>query len=542
MNVFFMIIIYLFMFYYVALISKRSLHMLQQNAYNENNRYLKWIFKNLKEVIRLDLLNIILIINLYKLVSLSSKSKLALFLLTANYLLIIFTYYLSIKVYKTKEKSFQNKKPYVRTKRVKRMIFTIFVINIVPFILFFFFNEINMLLVSALLTSFNFILIYLVNIINKPVEKIIFLHFKRQAKNKLKSMSNLKVIGITGSYGKTTCKNVLQSIMNDSFNSMATKKSFNTLNGLMICINNDLSKYDEVFIAEMGAYKRGDIKALCKLVKPKYGIITSIGLAHLATFGSEENIIKGKMELVENLEDGGVAVLNYDDLKQRNYEIKNKNISTLWIGLDNKKLDVTASNIKSNKDGLTFDVYFKGDKNKYTFKTRLLGKHNIYNILGSLALANYFKIDKTQMIKSVYRLKSVEHRLELKDFKYFYQIDDAYNANPVGASNALDVLDLMPGEKIVVTPGMIELGTKTYEENKKFGEKIASVADKVILVGKEITKPIKDGLIEKGYKEKNIYIIEDVKKSYDMIRKWNTSGKKEIYALYENDLPDLYIK
>ena len=291
-------------------------------------------------------------------------------------------------------------------------------------------------------------------------------------------------------------KNILRDILSGAYNTLETPRSVNTLNGLMIVINNTLSKFDEVFIAEMGAYAKGDIKDLANLVKPKYAIITRIGLAHLYTFGSEENILEGKMELVESLPRDGVAVLNRDDPKQVSYHIKN-NCKVLWIGIDTEdEVDVKASNIKSTKQGITFDVKFKDDENTYSFKTKLLGVHNVYNILSSLALANSFKIDKKKLVESVSRIKPIEHRLELKKIGNFYQIDDAFNSNPVGASNALDVLDSMPGVKIVVTPGMIELGDKQYEENKKFGKHIAKVADKVILVGEKITKAIKDGLEE----------------------------------------------
>ena len=353
-------------------------------------------------------------------------------------------------------------------------------------------------------------------------------------------MENLKIIGITGSYGKTSCKNILRDVLSGAYNTLETPRSINTLNGLMMVINNTLSKFDEVFIAEMGAYVKGDIKALANLVKPKYAIITRIGLAHLYTFGSEENILEGKMELVEALPKDGVAVLNRDDLKQVGYHIKN-NCKVMWIGIDTKdEVDVKASNIKSSKNGLTFDVKFKDDDKIYNFKTKLLGVHNVYNILSSLALASCFKIDKNKLVESVSRIKPIEHRLELKKIGNFYQIDDAFNSNPVGANNALDVLDTMPGVKIVVTPGMIELGDKQYEENKKFGKHITKVADKVILVGEKITKAIKDGLIEEGFNKDNLYIINDVKDSYKMIQ--NFKEKSDIYALYENDLPDSYVE
>ena len=514
-------------FIYNLYVSKRSIHMLQQNMYNENNRYFKWIFKNLKETFRFDMISLISVF-------------LAVIFNNIVFLILAFIFYIvSICYYRYLKKFEQNKKPLVITARVKRFITTLVLVNLIILFLTIFVND-YFLAVLALISSFNFYLIGLINIINYPVEKIVFLYYKNKAKTKLREMDNLKIIGITGSYGKTSCKNILRDILSGAYNTLETPRSVNTLNGIMIVINNTLSKFEEVFIAEMGAYAKGDIKALANLVKPKYAIITRIGLAHLYTFGSEENIIEGKMELVESLPRDGIAVLNKDDPKQIGYHIKNK-CKVLWIGIDTKEeVDVRASNIKSSKQGISFDVKFKSDENIYKFKTKLLGVHNVYNILSSLALANSFKIDKKKLVESVARIKPVEHRLELKKIGNFYQIDDAFNSNPVGASNALDVLDTMPGIKVVVTPGMIELGEVEYSENKKFGKHIAKVADKVILVGEKVTKAIKEGLLEEGFNKDNLYVINDVKESYKMIQ--NFKENKEIYALYENDLPDTYVE
>ena len=187
--------------------------------------------------------------------------------------------------------------------------------------------------------------------------------------------------------------------------------------------------------------------------------------------------------------------------------------------------------------GTTFDIVFKGDNNKYPFETKLLGKANIYNILASVALGKHLGIENEQLKLGVKRVKPIEHRLELKKYGDINIIDDAYNSNPVGSSMALDVLKLMPGKKIIVTPGMIELGDREYELNMKFGKHIAEVCDEVILVGKEQTKPIYDGLIDEGFKEKNIHIINDVKIAFDLMRKLKDG---ETYVLLENDLPDIF--
>jgi len=167
-----------------------------------------------------------------------------------------------------------------------------------------------------------------------------------------------------------------------------------------------------------------------------------------------------------------------------------------------------------------------------------LGNHNIYNILASIALALEFGMSISEIEQGVHKVKTIEHRLQIKPIGNIHMIDDAYNSNPVGAKMALDVLKMMPGTKVVVTPGMIELGEKEKEYNYQFGTQIAGVSDYVVLIGERRTKPIYDGLIESGFDDKRIFILNDVKESFPLIASFK--GKEELYALYENDLPDSY--
>ena len=325
--------------------------------------------------------------------------------------------------------------------------------------------------------------------------------------------------------------------MNIKYNALPTPRNLNTYNGLIMTVNSYMDKFTEIFIAEMGAYVKGEIAGLCRLIKPKYGILTTIGTAHMETFGSQENIQKGKFELIESLPSDGFGILNGDDPLQVSYKLKNK-VRIIWIGVDNKDVDVHASNIKCSSKGTSFDVKFKGDSKKYRFETRLLGQHNVHNILAAIACGREFGIEIDDLIKAVAGVRPVEHRLELKKLNNFYMIDDAYNSNPVGAKNAVQVLGMMPGMKIVVTPGMIELGSKEDEYNKTFGEQIAEVADYAILIGEQKTKPIKEGLLVKGFDKEKIIVFNDVRDAFPFIR--GLVKDKEVYALFENDLPDIY--
>ena len=520
------------MLIYLIVKGKKALHMLQQNLYNENNRYLKWIKGNLETAFfNLDFISTILII-----VGAILNNK------TSDILIIsaLVIYFIDAIRIINKRKTEQVKKPLVITARVKRLIVMISILYLIPVVCIFFFEDLKylLLMVLSVLVFFEFIVVLIAKFFNRPVERLVYLKFYHQAQRKLKSMTNLNVVGITGSYGKTSSKNILSDILNIKYVTRPTPKNLNTEYGLMITINNHLDKYDQVFIAEMGAYVRGEIKTLCDMVHPKYGILTKVGTAHLESFKSRENIQKTKFELIESLPSDGCGVLNRDDEWQVSYNLKN-NVKILWIGVDTKdEVDVRATNIKCNNNGSTFDVIFKGDKKKYPFETKLLGKNNVYNILASIALGKELGMSITELQAGVRKVRPVEHRLELKNLGGMYMIDDAYNSNPVGAEMAVDVLGMMPGVKVVVTPGMIELGDKQEEYNFEFGKQIAKKADYVILIGEKITKPIYNGLIDAGFKKDNIHILNDVVDSYPLVRK--LAGKKEVYALYENDLPDSY--
>lgn len=522
-NYLFSLIPYLF---YLALKYRKSMYMLQQNSYNTSDRYIKWMFKNYKKVfLTYELLVMVMLLTT---IYLTDK------FFAINLLVYLVCFVIELKLAKIEQK----KKKFVVTNRIKRLIFTIvliflFIVSIVTIS----FDSMTLFNISLLFFAFgylSYIFTFIANTLNIPIELYVYNSFLKKAKSKLNDRPNLKIVGITGSYGKTSSKNILNSILNSKHISFTTPKSFNTPNGIIKTINDDLDKFTEIFVVEMGACKLGDIDELCDIVHPKYAIITSIGVAHLETFKNEENIKKGKFELIENLPKDGVAVLNKDDINQVSYKPKNK-VKTIWIGIDNKDADILASNIKMSNEGLVFDVLI--NKKKYKFETILLGRHNIYNILGSIALGLELGIEVDKLQKAVKKLKPIEHRLELKEQNGIYIIDDAYNSNPIGSASAVEVLSMMPGKKIIVTPGMIELGEKQYELNKEFGRQIATVCDEVILVGEKQTKPIMDGIREKNYDMNKVYIINNVKEAYILLNKLKDGPT---YALFENDLLDTF--
>lgn len=517
--------------FYLCMKTKKGLHMLQQNWYDDDHRFLKWIVANpYKVFVNIDMCFVIMIACIFINIYIS-------FILFASFYLVvaIFSYH------ETKNEQVKLKLNF--TARVRRLSVTTLILYLIPISFIVLTFDYTLLayyyLILGAFAYFNYFFVMVANIVNIPIEKQVFYHYKRMAQRKLKSMNNLNVIGITGSYGKTSSKNILNDMLNIKFNSFPTPKNYNTTYGLILTINNFLDKFTDTFIAEMGAFKQGEIKELCDLVHPKYGILTKIGEAHLESFGSLENTTKTKFELIESLPSDGCGVLNYDDERQRNYNLKN-NCHILTVGIDSKDVDYHASNIKLSKNGSSFTVTKKDTKEKCVFETRLLGKHNIYNILEAIALGNYLGIPLEQLAVATKGISTVPHRLELKKMGQLNIIDDAYNSNPTGCKNAIEVLKLMPGVRIIVTPGMIELGPKQYELNKEFGENIAKSkgVDEVILIGQEQTKPIYEGLVLQGYKKEHIHILNNVVDAYGLIHK--LKGDKEVFTLFENDLPDTF--
>src|SRR5574344_1465588 len=515
---------------YLILRIKHSFHMLQQNRYNEGNHYIRWINKNAKKIfLSYDLI----LIPIY-LLGLILDNYVMLYFYCIPYLVIDYIYHKSLS-------KGQNKQPLVFTKRIKRLSVTVLLLYLIllsSFYLDFKYKNINnYYLIYAVAIYLNYIVTYIANIINTPIEKLINKYYFNKAYNKLHDMGNTEVIGITGSYGKTSSKNIINEILNVKYVSFKTPKNFNTVNGLCNTINNYLDKFNNYFIAEMGAVKVHDIKHCCDLVTPKYGIITCIGEAHLETFGSKLNIENTKFELIESLPSDGLGILNGDDEIEMNHKIKN-DVKIMTIGIDNENVDARAINIKLSYQGTSFDVVFKGDKNKYHFETCLLGKANVYNILTGILLGKYLKISIPELQLGVRNVLPIEHRLELKKYGEINIIDDAYNSNPVGSKMATEVLGMMPGTKIIVTPGMIELGPLEDEYNRLFGTYIKdNKIDEVILVGEKQTKAIYKGLMDSKYNEKHIHVINDVKEAFPLIRELSS---KETYALLENDLPDIF--
>lgn len=385
---------------------------------------------------------------------------------------------------------------------------------------------------GALLIPF---VLFLAALITSPIETYIQNNFKKKAKQKLASMPHLSIIAITGSYGKTSTKFMLRDLLKERYNVCATPGSFNTPMGICRVINNDLQPGHQILILEMGARYSGNIQELCDIARPDVAIITNVGVAHLETFGSREAIAKEKGTLVDNLREGGVAILNADDEFVAEMGEGRRGITRILAGL--KYGEITSSSATYSTEGMRFDVSMNGTSE--TFETRLLGAHNIQNLLLAIATAKHFGIRMATMAIAAKEMQPVEHRLELKERGGLFIIDDAFNSNPVGAKNAVEILSAFKAsQRIIVTPGMVELGEIEEQENVKFGEAIGRAnLDLIILVGKERARPIMKGIAAMQEDTMKVRIVDSLFEANDIIREEARAGA---VILYENDLPDIY--
>ncbi|HEV8352661.1 MAG TPA: UDP-N-acetylmuramoyl-tripeptide--D-alanyl-D-alanine ligase [bacterium] len=371
-----------------------------------------------------------------------------------------------------------------------------------------------------------------------PVQRAINGRFLRTASARLAEAKPI-VIGITGSYGKTSTKHFLQTILSQRYRTLMTPGSYNTYMGVCRVINEQLAAEHEVFIVEMAAYGRGEIREIADLVHPRIGILTAIGPQHLEWFGSIENIEATKYELMQSLPPGGAAVFNADDPRCRALADRTTHVKVLRFGIIAPgTLRVRAEGIAHSRQGLSF-VLVDDSATRVPVATRLLGRHNVPNILAAAAAALELGLSLEDIAAGAARLEAPEHRLQpLEGAGGVTVIDDAYNSNPEGAAEALDVLrQFTTGRKVLVTPGMVELGPLQEEANKTFGRQAAAICDHVILVGPAQTRPIRAGLEEAGFAADRVTSVNTLKEAEGVLQRILKPGD---VVLFENDLPDQY--
>lgn len=498
-----------------------NLHMFQLNGY-KNGEQIRWLKKNIRQQ---WLLLAGIVIGSIRMVLTGLVMDIIVYLALC---LILLVYHAMKRLY--------SKKKLVYTARVKRLIAT----NLIAAAAILFFTVLTGGIryaagVSMLLVSAQFLFIIVSNIINHPMEAGVKHYYIADAKRKLKEAAGLRIIGITGSYGKTSVKFYLQTLLQDRFSVLITPESYNTPMGVVKTIRDSLKSTHEIFICEMGARHVGDIKEICDIVHPQYGLITSIGEQHLETFFNIQNIQNTKFELADALPDCGMLFLNGDNayIQEKAGQYENK----VFYYSEKKGEGYCAEDICVSQMGTEFTVHAPSGEQE-RFQTKLIGAYNVINVAGAIAAANQLGIALKDLKVPVRRIQPVAHRMEMREHGLITIIDDAYNSNPIGSKAAVETLAMFEGIRILVTPGMVELGEKESEYNYKFGTYAADCCDYIILIGKKHTEPIREGALSKGFPEEKCLAFDKLEEALSYV--YTIKGQGHKYILLENDLPDNY--
>lgn len=506
--------------------TKNSVHMFQQNRY-ELRRYLPWLRGEFFYQLKKDKTLMWLFLTTMGLAIISYFNSLvgALLSIGLGFGYAIFAFYL--------DRSTARIKPLKLTHRVLRQYFVFFLIISFQLMILSQSPIYLRILVTPYLMAAMWLNMVLVALITLPFEAFIKRLYMAEAKRILKAHRSLLKIGVTGSYGKTSTKNILAEVLGDNYYVLSTPASYNTPMGLTLTIREQLKSLHQVFIAEMGADKVGEISFLTQFIQPEIGIVTAVGPQHLNTFKNIENILFEKTRIIENLPHNGCGIYNMDNEYLRNYQFKNP-CKKLSYGIDHPA-DLNAIDIEYGPRGSSFTLVYQ--KTSTRFQTRLLGKHNISNILSAVAVGIHLGLSMDKLQTAVRKVNFIEHRLQLKTIQGLSFIDNAYNSNPEGAMMSLDVLASMPGKRYIITPGMIDLGHQQAFYNHAFGAHMKDRADVVILVGKQQTKDIYEGLKSSGFLMDHVLVFDHVHHAFDYVQR-NASIHDMI--LLENDLPDAF--
>ena len=345
--------------------------------------------------------------------------------------------------------------------------------------------------------------------------------------------SKIVRVAVVGSYGKTSVKNILKSILSAKYSVVETPESFNTPVGIAKTVTGPDFAGKEVLIAEMGARHVGDIAELCGLVKPDYAVFTGVCAQHVETFGSEENILKGKSEIVKS---GAKKIVCGGELKEK---IAALSLDVLSMSEKEKCLyaDYAAliSDLKLKPHATSFTLCLP-DTDAIAVELPLLGKHSAENVALAALLAREMGLTGEEIARGIEGIRPVPHRLQLIEGDGVYILDDSYNANPRGAREAVEALKRFPARKIVVTPGLVETGILDEKLNGELGAALVGL-DEVILVGETLVGAVKAGYLEAGGEEEKIVVLPTLDAAQARLSETLSAGD---CVLFLNDLPDAW--
>ncbi len=501
-------------FIFFLMIAKYDIHMFQLSSYR-NSRYFRWLIPG----------NIV-----------STKRILALLMLAAAFIPSYYGIALAAVITTTgyihcfREKF---KTPLVYTMRVKRLFITNILLYAAITVVTLLFAEEWAAGITGIALLFSNLTMLLANLINMPIEKAVNRHYYNDAKRLIGSHKGLIVIGVTGSFGKTSTKNYLAGVLAEKYNVLVTPGNFNTLLGVIRTIREQLRPYHQVFIVEMGAKQKNDIKEICDLVHPTIGIVTAVGEMHLETFKTVKNIQDTKFELINSLPANGIGIINNDSKYTREYKGIMSHCRIVRYAVENDA-DYKATDVHYGAGGVSFTL-----NGKEQFNSRLLGAGNLLNIMASIAVADHLDVPVNKQKNAIAHLQPVEHRLSMKIANGITVLDDAYNSNPQGARMALEVLKNFTvgteNRRIVITPGFVEMGTRQADANRELGQTIATSCNYAIIVNATNREAIKAGIEEGGLAKDCYYLADSLNEAHAHLAQILHAGD---VVLYENDLPD----
>lgn len=420
------------------------------------------------------------------------------------------------------------KKPLVYTPKIKKLLLISYFLLFI-FLLFSLFTKIYLFGAISLIVflSTPFLYLYLSLLLYKPYEIINRYLTIRRIRQFTRAIPDLTVIGVTGSYGKTSTKDFLFEILNSWKSTLKTPESYNTVFGIAKVVDLELRNVHKFFIVEMGAYVRGEIKELTQETPPRYAILTAIGTQHLERFKSLKNTTLAKFEIIDAVKpEHGLVNLDNPLIKDHISQLKYQKVRT--YSLSDHQADFYLSHVKLTPLGMSFKLH--SSSGSLDLSTPLFGTSNLQNLTAAISMAKMLGVPDRTIISTVSKLEPSPHRLQLLKLDHATLIDDAYSSNQQGFQNLIGDLKFLKGRKVLITPGIIELGKETAIIHQKLGRLAQRVFDKVVLVGhSDRTKNLEIGLkqpVDYIENKTNLWpLIHELSKKYDWI-------------LLENDLPD----
>ncbi|OGK30053.1 hypothetical protein A3F29_03460 [Candidatus Roizmanbacteria bacterium RIFCSPHIGHO2_12_FULL_33_9] len=433
-------------------------------------------------------------------------------------------------------------KPFVWTSKAKAIFALSFLqILIVSVVI----SNLNLaFLIILILLGFEIFFIPLVIsvILLYPLDYFIKHYLVSKATSKIRNLKNLKIIAIAGSYGKTTFKEILYSVLSEKYNVLKTPENVNTPVAISRLILSKLKEEHEIFIVELGEYYKGDIKKLCEITPPDISVVTGINEAHFERLKSIDTTVSTIFEVVTYSKENAVLVLNLaDDLVRKNYKkyVKNKKIITFG---DDKKSGLFAFDIKFNENDLTLGFKLnEGNSLIDSFNIPILAKYSLDDIIGSVQIAKILDTPLPFIKRGINKIKPIPHRLEpnFDKSKNIIFIDDTYNANPKGIKSAIEILsEFKNRRKIYITPGMVETGKANRQIHLDIAEYLSKVADIVILIDTSSSCFIKEGLKDNSFPDDKIKIYNHQQDVYDDLNSWTKAGD---VVLFQNIWPENYV-